>query len=153
MSQRFWNKVDKSVAAPCWMWTGSLNEDGYGVYNDKRAHRIAYQKEKGRIPRYTELDHLCRVRACVNPDHLEPVPHRVNVQRGRLGEVTRQRQLAKTHCPNGHEYTPENTYTAPKPYEQRKTGRSYTYKPHRPSRHCKECKRAANRRWYRRKRG
>ena len=61
------------------------------------------------MPRGLELDHLCRVRSCVNPEHLEPVTHKVNMQRGpRL-----MREMTKTHCLRGHERTPENTYQQP----------------------------------------
>jgi hypothetical protein len=70
----------------CWPWPGSMREDGYGhiFRNGKhyRAHRAVYQYFKGAIPAWLELDHTCRNKACVNPDHLEPVTHAVNVQRG-----------------------------------------------------------------------
>lgn len=104
---RFWSKVDKT--ATCWLWTRGKS-DGYGVFHIKRiprgAHRVAYELLVGPIPEGLELDHRCRNRACVNPAHLEPVPHRVNVKRGLSGQL-------KNECRKGHEYTEENTYHAP----------------------------------------
>lgn len=86
----FWRHVVQD--GDCWLWTGILNWLGYGYVarqpepgsrNFVRivAHRYAYEDLVGEIPAGLELDHLCRNRACVNPDHLDPVPHRVNMQR------------------------------------------------------------------------
>lgn len=146
----FWSKVDKSSAAPCWLWRGYVNPEGYGRFQAKKyktiqAHRIAFMETKGKIPEGTELDHLCRVRNCVNPDHLEPVKHRENCKRGLVGETAAKRQAAKTHCPKGHEYTPENTYVAPKAYTQNKKARGYVHQAKTPSRACKICRREAAR--------
>jgi hypothetical protein len=104
---RFWGFVDKS--APCWLWTGSLDRKGYGTWTRAnklkvRAHRFAYQLVVGTIPDGLDLDHLCRVRNCVNPAHLEPVTRKENLRRGISGNGS------KTHCKRGHEFTPENTY-------------------------------------------
>lgn len=90
----------------CIKWTGALDRDGYGrVGRDcDLAHRVAYEREFGPIPEGLEIDHLCRVRSCVNPEHLEPVTHAENMRR--LSE-------AITHCRHGHEYTPENSYPIP----------------------------------------
>lgn len=89
------------------------NPQGYGnVRYDGRstsAHRLVYTLLVGPIPAGLELDHTCGNRRCVRPDHLEPVTHAENVRRGRLGAVTAARQRAKTHCPYGHRYSPENT--------------------------------------------
>jgi hypothetical protein len=113
----------------CWIWTGTLNNKGYGrvALNAKQplAHRFFYKWFKGDIPEGLELDHLCRVRCCVNPDHLEPVTRTVNVLRGDGPEVQRKRHRGVTHCPQGHEYTDENTW----------------YHPGKPERHCRECHR------------
>lgn len=111
--ERLMAKVDVNPGG-CWEWTASKNRDGYGKFATGRggwigAHRAAYQLIVGPIPDGKELDHLCRNRGCVNPDHLEPVEHKVNVRRGALGQTTAARQRGKTHCPQGHEYTPENT--------------------------------------------
>lgn len=70
----------------CWEWQGQRNGKGYGSFSLKSqtlfAHRLAYVLLKGTIPAGMELDHVCRVRHCINPDHLEPVTHQENVQRG-----------------------------------------------------------------------
>lgn len=95
----------------CWIWRLSRDKQGYGQYptgtrgRHKRAHRVVYERLRGPIPAGLELDHLCRVHACVNPDHLEPVTHAENMARGI--------QASQTHCKYGHEYTPENTYRNP----------------------------------------
>lgn len=105
---RFWTKVDRTQT--CWLWTGAVNDSGYGVIlgpDSKHlvyAHRVAYEKLVGPVPEDKQLDHLCRVRRCVNPAHVEPVTHLENIQRG-----TR----ARTHCRRGHEYNPTNTYYYP----------------------------------------
>lgn len=109
---RFWAKVDKS--GECWEWTASLKPNGYGsfVFEGRTwyAHRLAYTLARGEIPHGLQLDHLCRNRACVNPDHLEPVTCRVNLLRG---ETLTAARAAQTHCVNGHEFTPATTYIKP----------------------------------------
>jgi hypothetical protein len=117
----FWQNV-KLMPSGCWVWTGSVRPDGYGSMNafdpkvphKKRflAHRISFRLARGR---YTVgglvLDHLCRVRRCVRPSHLEEVSHAVNILRG-VGMAARH--AVKTHCSNGHELTHENIYHHPK---------------------------------------
>lgn len=107
--ERFWESVEPTGF--CWTWTGNLNDAGYGRFGaDGRlylAHRYAYGLLVGPIPDGTELDHLCRTRRCVNPDHLDPVTQVVNNRRSFSWAGQNHR---KTHCPQGHEYTPENTY-------------------------------------------
>ena len=86
---RFWSKVRKTSG--CWLWTGATNADGYGTFHVDRfngrqrvayAHRIAYSLLRGPVPDGLELDHaVCGTRRCVNPDHLDPVTHAVNMQR------------------------------------------------------------------------
>lgn len=106
-SERFWARVDKSDE--CWIWLGAKAAGGYGrVVVDGRywmAHRFAYVDMVGPIPEGLELDHLCRVRDCVNPSHLEPVTHWENVRRGD-GPVARNAR--KTECLNGHPLSGDN---------------------------------------------
>lgn len=95
----------------CVTWTGCLNADGYGLFRyhgTKRAHRVAYLLTTGEIPEGLELDHLCRNRACVNPDHLEPVTGAVNQLRSPLSPAGTNAR--KTHCVRGHEFNAENTH-------------------------------------------
>lgn len=102
---RFWAKVVKTES--CWIWTGSHQVGGYGNFQPIKgrgigAHRYAYQITVGPIPNGLQLDHLCRNRLCVNPAHLEPVTARENTLRGNTMPAL---NAAKTHCPNGHEYS------------------------------------------------
>lgn len=110
-SDRFWARVDKSAPGGCWLWTGCVCSDGYGTIGvDGKTwltHRYSWLVIHGReIPEGLVLDHLCKVRRCVNPDHLEPVTIRVNALRS---DSPPARHARKTHCVNGHEFTPENT--------------------------------------------
>lgn len=76
---------DCGYDTPCWIWQKWCNKQGYGSkwYDGRtqRAHRVYYQMERGSIPKDHHLDHLCRNRNCVNPDHLEPVSHIENHRR------------------------------------------------------------------------
>lgn len=110
-ADRFWEKVDKNGPVPdfaphlgpCWIWTAFRTDDGYGKFNWRNgqlAHRYLFE---GRIPAGHELDHLCRVRHCVNPDHLEPVTRRENVLRGDNPSARgyrRVRGLPEAVCPS-----------------------------------------------------
>ena len=88
----------------CWIWTGSLNGKGYGQMHWRGrpcgAHRVSYALLRGALLDGMELDHLCRNRPCVNPDHLEQVTHQINVRRGRLGP-RRTHSLAYGLLPSG----------------------------------------------------
>lgn len=100
----------------CWFYAGYIAKNGYGMLHNIEsrktlyAHRFVYENLVGHIPDGLELDHLCRNRSCINPDHLEPVTRAENVRRGLAGEITAARQRAKTSCPQGHPYDAENTY-------------------------------------------
>ena len=102
--ERFWPKVRKTK--DCWLWTAHLFHDGYGQFDfgakQGRAHRFAYTFFIGPIPEGYVIDHLCRVRHCVNPKHLEAVTQKENLRRGKG-------HGSETHCPHGHMYSPENT--------------------------------------------
>ena len=106
----------------CWIWQGPQTNNGYGMASSGKggrtttAHRRAYTAAHGEIAPGMQIDHLCRVRLCCNPDHLESVTPTENVQRA-LAATGRD-----THCKRGHEFTPENTMVY-------KTG----------SRHCRQC--------------
>jgi hypothetical protein len=77
---------DRGYKTACWIWQLASDKDGYGAKKHKRksikAHRFYYEKKFGPIPEGLVLDHLCRVRSCVNPDHCEPVTNTVNIRRG-----------------------------------------------------------------------
>ena len=115
--ERIMEKVSPEPNSGCWLWMGFANEDGYGViriggrvnFKFRGVHRVCYELLRGAIPEGLTLDHLCRVRCCVNPDHLEPVTIVENVRRGEVGITNRM----KTHCPYGHPYDEENTYSIP----------------------------------------
>jgi hypothetical protein len=91
-----WEIRDCGYETPCWIWTGGLNEHGYGKASVENrtvlAHRMVYEQEVGPIPDGLDLDHLCEIRACVNPLHVEPVTTGENTARSwRRGRHQRQR--------------------------------------------------------------
>ena len=115
LHERFHEKVER-LESGCWRWTGSIPPHGYGMIYIGRvngrstitvAHRVAYELYRGEIPDGLVLDHLCRNRWCVNPDHLEPVTFRENVLRGEAPMVAIHRS---GRCKNGHEMTDDNLY-------------------------------------------
>lgn len=140
---------DRGHDTPCWVWQCHTNEKGYGrigrdtvayaELGERRVHRLAYRAFVGPIPDGQTLDHLCCVKSCCNPEHLEPVDPVENFQRwaeqngmqrgGTTATPKRQYRprQPRTHCIKGHEMTPENTRVG-------KTGRC-----------CRECRRIAER--------
>src|SRR5687767_10789272 len=89
VQERIVAKVSVNQQSGCWVWTGSMYRSGYAQIRMggrggplRRAHRVAFEIFRGPIPDGLELDHLCRVKACVNPWHLEPVTHAENMLRG-----------------------------------------------------------------------
>ena len=129
-------RYDKPSENECWVWTGYLKPDGYGhayagKVNDKKkqisTHRAMYELYVGQIPLNLTIDHLCRNRACGNPKHLRILT---------LSENSRDNgQARRTHCPQGHEYTDENTY-----YNKQANGRLF--------RQCRTCVKERRRRDY-----
>jgi hypothetical protein len=124
--ERFWPNVDKTDA--CWLWTGYIKPNGYASFypgggrhvGKIYAHRFAYELSHGPIPSGLEIDHLCHVRHCVNPSHLDVVTHRVNLDRRNaalgwaLPKVPKVR-VVETHCrKRGHAFDGDNTYVSPK---------------------------------------
>ena len=115
--ERFMNFVYPDPNTGCWLWSGADNGHGHGGFRRSpengskwsRAHRVSYQLFIGEIPDGKILDHLFRVRCCVNPNHLEAVTYKENSQRG----LTGINQTVKTHCPSGHPYGGDNLYLRP----------------------------------------
>lgn len=110
---RFERKYMPEPNSGCWLWLNALDKGGYGVFTIRRgvgnkaniaAHRFSYETYAGPIPEGRVVDHLCRVRSCVNPSHMELVTQRENVLRGDLGK-----RMVATLCENGHPFSFENT--------------------------------------------
>lgn len=101
---RLEKRIEPEPNSGCWLWTGA-RRGGYGrIWQSGRivsAHRVVFELIRGTIPKGLTLDHLCRTPACVNPAHLEPVTHQVNILRG-IGPAAQQTH--RTHCPSGHPY-------------------------------------------------
>ena len=121
--EKIWARVDKGGPVPifnpdlgpCWIWTGNIEDQGYGVYPNGRgstvkAYRLIYEMVVGEIPEGLQPDHLCRVRACVRPTHLEPVTKKENVLRGFGPTAINAR---KTHCIHGHPFEGANLIIRP----------------------------------------
>jgi hypothetical protein len=125
------DKKYKVVASGCWEWQAFVSSDGYGRFNVQRgepssAHRYSYARFKGCIPDGCEIDHLCRNRRCVNPEHLEAVSKKTNILRGEGPTAINARKLT---CKYGHTLVR-------KPWQ----------------RVCPECRRVASLKWWKTKR-
>ena len=109
--ERFLSKISITKSG-CWEWTGYLDKDGYGTFWSRNvtlgAHRFAFEYYYGAICPDLTINHLCRNRRCVNPEHLEQITNKENVLKG-VGLTAINAR--KTHCMRGHEFTPENTYS------------------------------------------
>lgn len=114
---RLYAKAIIDLESGCWIWTGNITPDGYGRIKlpgpkDSRrtwaAHRVSWELHNGPIPKGLQIDHLCRVTACVNPAHLDVVTGQENIRR-RLPAGGNLGRTAGTHCAKGHEFTPETT--------------------------------------------
>jgi hypothetical protein len=128
---RFMQRVNKDGPDGCWLWTAGKKRayGAFAVEHDRTvlAHRWSYEHHVGPIPDGLTIDHLCRRPLCVNPAHLEPVTPRMNVLRG---DTVPARNARKTHCKRGHPFDEVNTYINSRGH-----------------RVCRECTRAANRRY------
>lgn len=111
--RRFTDSIEPEPTSGCWLWAADAFASGYGRFwvssqrKSWRAHRVSYERFVGPIPAGLTLDHLCRVKLCVNPAHLEAVTHRVNCLRGISQPAVNAR---KTHCKNGHLLSPDNSF-------------------------------------------
>jgi hypothetical protein len=123
--------------AGCWVWLGYVDKAGYARINIRHkgkrkaalAHKVAYEYFVCEVPAGLELDHKCRVRCCVNPEHLEPVTRLENVRRGLVPFVSKNRFAGVTQCQRGHPFSGENLGRS-------KNGRRY----------CKFCRQVAQKR-------
>jgi hypothetical protein len=126
--KRFMSYVDQTD--DCWLWAGALKDDGYARFNvggqSIYVHIFSYKTFVGDYDNNLQLDHLCSVRHCVNPDHLEPVTQQIN--------TSRAAHATRTHCRYGHPYSGDNLYVNPA-----------------GSRACKACHKARSRDWARKK--
>lgn len=122
LDQAFFSRIKKQPDGGCWLYTGYITPNGYGTFGYQKkfhyAHRFSYEFYKGPIPEGLEVDHLCKVRNCCNPDHLEAVTTLVNQHRA---------NPPKDHCNRGHAFDEENTF--------------YVKKGERFKRYCRACNR------------
>lgn len=136
-TDKFWARVNKTDS--CWLWTGVISHYGYGQFAYDgicvRAHRFSYELHREKIPKGLVIDHICRVRNCVNPDHLRVVTNKENVL---CGEGASARNIKATHCIHGHPLDEKNTHIAK---EYRGWGSGF-------KRECKTCRRLRMRKYY-----
>jgi hypothetical protein len=118
LPKRIEDKIAYCPESGCWIWMGYTmpapnGEYGHGHVHWKGktrcVHRVVYELLRGSIPKGLDLDHLCRVRCCVNPDHLEPVTPQENIRRGENHSFLAN----KPYCPQGHPYSGTNLYIRP----------------------------------------
>jgi hypothetical protein len=121
IQERFDAQYIPEPMSGCWLWIGKIGNTGYGTIarhiGDKKwktvyAHRVSYELHRSQIPADFEIDHKCHNRACVNPDHLEPVTATENNARAFVNE--RLRLTRREWCRRAHRLTPENIYTSPR---------------------------------------
>lgn len=137
-AEQFFSKFVADAQTGCWLWTANKSKSGYGQFRkttgiNMRAHRYSYEFFRGKIPEGLVIDHLCMVKNCVNPCHLEVVTIKENTNRAI--KVNGHVNAMKTHCKQGHPYSPENTI--PKMWQGVVQGRG-----------CRTCRDAANARRY-----
>jgi hypothetical protein len=116
--QRFWEKVNKDAPGGCWIWLGARRGGHGNVYGQFRrekgpkvqAHVWAWENKHGPLPVGHRPDHLCRIKLCVNPIHMEPVTSWENTKRGLAPTAVNAR---KTHCIRGHPLSGDNLITRP----------------------------------------
>ena len=119
LADRVMRRVTMDPRSGCWIFTGAIRH-GYGVvgigprthHRTFHTHRVMYEKANGAIAPGLEIDHLCRVKSCCNPAHLEAVAHVENVRRGEasvvVAETNRQRAAAQVQCLRGHPLSGDN---------------------------------------------
>lgn len=134
IEERFKEKYRVDQESGCWIWTASLMPNGYAQFRYSRAkngygHRFSYEHHIGPIPEGRQIDHLCKNKACVNPDHLDVVTPKTNIER--IGP-RRSANAEKTHCPRGHPLSGDNLYVF----------------PNRRARTCRTCRREYAREYY-----
>lgn len=124
--ERFLEKVEPEPNTGCWLWTSIVGNNGYGLFHNGEkiviAHRWSYENFRGPIPGGLEIDHICRVRCCVNPQHLRALTRYENIMRATTNPIVAHAN--KTHCLRGHELSGDNLY----------------YRPSNGQRVCKACR-------------
>ena len=116
----FWECFELNPETSCWVWRFALDDDGYGRVRAprpgqrrtriRRVHVVAWERVHGPVPAGLELDHLCRIRACGNPDHLQAVKSKENTLRG---EGPTAQNARRTECRRGHPLDGDNLYVNP----------------------------------------
>lgn len=111
ITEKIRQTVEYDTNGGCWLWRGWVSPEGYGkgydpkIKRNKPAHRLSYESFVGPIPDGLVIDHLCRVRSCVNPAHLRVATNTENVM---CGVGITAKNAVKTHCPKGHAYEGDN---------------------------------------------